>query len=361
MSSFGKIFRITTFGESHCKGVGVIVEGCPAKLDLIESDIQPQLTRRRPGQCVLNTPRDEKDKVTILSGTENGKTLGTPISAIVYNQDFKPQDYKFASEYVPRPSHADYTYHMKYGIHASSGGGRSSARETISRVIGGAIADKYLKQEHNIDIIAWVSSIGNINYDITDEYKKNINRKDVDKSILRCPDLEISKEMEDLVGKLRDEGDSIGGTVTCICRNVPPGLGEPCFDKLEALLAHGMLSIPATKGFEIGSGFSGTLMQGSKHNDLFVKKTKGIGTLTNNSGGIQGGISNGEDIVFKVAFKPPATIKKSQITTTLLGEKTELEGKGRHDPCVVNRAVPIVESMASLVLMDCLLIQNYRK
>ena len=362
MSSFGRIFKITTFGESHCKSVGVIVDGCPSNMDLKEEDIQHQLNRRRPGQSNISTPRDEKDKVIILSGTEFGRTLGTPICGIVNNKDFRPEDYGFLEkkEYKPRPSHADLTYHLKYGIHASSGGGRSSARETIGRVIGGTIAEKILKEKYNLEIIAWVSSVGNIECNLSLDQLKLINRDKVDMSIVRCPDLEVAKQMEELILTLKEKGDSVGGTVTCICRNVPVGLGEPCFDKLEALLAHAMLSIPATKGFEIGSGFEGTKMNGSQHNDVFIKKGDRIGTITNNSGGIQGGISNGEDIIFKVAFKPPSTIKLKQQTVNLLGEEKELEAKGRHDPCVVNRAVPIVESMAALVLMDSVLLQNYR-
>lgn len=362
MSSFGKLFKITTFGESHCKAVGVIVQGCPSKLKLDETDIQPQLNRRRPGQSEISTPRNEKDKVTILSGVENGLTLGTPISALVNNKDFIPSDYDFLDKkyYVPRPSHADFTYLQKYGIHASSGGGRSSARETIGRVIGGAIADKVLKTQYNIDIIAWVSSVNEIEYKMEDEVINKITRKDVDKTIIRCPNLKIANNMIDLIKQTKERGDSVGGTITCVCRNVPSGLGEPCFDKLEALLAHAMLSIPATKGFEIGSGFKGTKLFGSQHNDLFykVEKTNKIKTKTNNSGGIQGGISNGENIIFKVAFKPVSTISIDQETINLSGEKVVLKAKGRHDPCVVNRAIPIVESMASLVLLDCLLVQK---
>jgi len=363
MSSFGRIFKVTTFGESHCKSVGAIIDGCPANMNLVETDIQKQLNRRRPGQSNISTPRNEKDKVIILSGTEFGKTLGTPICSLVNNQDFKPEDYGFLdrSEYKPRPSHADLTYHLKYGIHASSGGGRSSARETIGRVIGGTIAEKYMKENFNLEIVAWVSSVGNINCDLSTEEINSLTRDQVDQTKVRCPNLEIAEKMEKHILALKEEGNSIGGTVTCVCRNVPTGLGEPCFDKLEALLAHAMLSIPATKGFEIGSGFEGTKMKGSEHNDIFIKKGDRIGTVTNNSGGIQGGISNGENIIFKVAFKPPSTISKKQDTVNLLGEKTELEARGRHDPCVVNRAIPIVESMAALVLIDCLLIQIYRK
>ncbi len=362
MSSFGKIFKITTFGESHCNSVGVIIEGCPSKLKLCEEDIQKQLDRRRPGQSSISTPRNEYDKVNILSGTEFGLTLGTPIAARVLNKDFKPSDYDFLDKkfYIPRPSHADYTYHKKYGIHASSGGGRSSARETIGRVIGGTVAEKWMKERYNIDIVAWVSSVNNISCDLTQSEINTITRKDVDKNIIRCPKQEVANQMINLIKHYKKNGDSVGGVITCVCRNVPTGLGEPCFDKLEALLAHAMLSIPATKGFEIGSGFLGTKMLGSEHNDLFKIKYGKITTETNFSGGIQGGISNGENIIFKVAFKPPSTILKNQKTVNLLGEEKILKAKGRHDPCVVNRAIPIVESMAALVLIDSLIIQKYR-
>lgn len=374
MSSFGKIFNITTFGESHCNSVGAIIQNCPPCMKLSEADIQPQLNRRRPGQSAISTPRNEFDIVEILSGVENGLTLGTPICARVKNKDFIPSDYDFLDrkQYVPRPSHADYTYLQKYGIHASSGGGRSSARETIGRVIGGAIAEKWLKENYNIEIVAYVNSVGSLSMD--DKYNKeetevlmsNLTRKQVDKTIVRCPDESLATNMIDLITQTKKDGDSLGGTIRCVCRNVPTGLGEPCFDKLEALLAHAMLSIPATKGFEIGSGFDGTKMNGSQHNDVFEKMvdlnddTGKLSTKTNNSGGIQGGISNGENITFKVAFKPASTISKDQNTVNISGDKVCLKAKGRHDPCVVNRAVPIVEAMTALVLMDCLLIQKSR-
>lgn len=357
-SSFGKLFRLSTFGESHCRGVGAIIDGCPPGLDLDESDIQPQLDRRRPGQSAVSTDRDEKDRVVIQSGTENGKTLGTPISLFVPNQDQRPGDYADMSD-IPRPSHADYTYQMKYGIRASSGGGRSSARETIGRVCGGAVAEKYLKTSHNIEIVSWVSSVADIISEQPDI--SAITRDEIDQTIIRCPDPDAAQKMEALIRKTKDEKNSVGGTVSCVLRHIPAGLGEPVFDKLEAMLARAMLSIPATKGFEIGSGFAGTLMRGSEHNDPFVKKNNRLGTLTNYSGGIQGGISNGEPIVFKVAFKPPATIGLAQDTVNFSGKKTILKAKGRHDPCVVARAVPIVESMAALVIADCLIRQNYRE
>mgnify|MGYP001161428905 FL=1 len=357
-SSFGSLFKVSTFGESHCKAVGAIVDGCPANLKLSESDIQPQLTRRRPGQSALTTPRDEADKVIILSGCENGKTLGTPIGLMVNNLDQKPSDYSEMNN-IPRPSHADFTYQKKYGNRASSGGGRSSARETIGRVAAGAIAEKWLKESYNIEIISCVSSVGSI-YANQICYE-SITRDIVDQNLIRCPDESVYKKMMEMISSLRDQKDSVGGILTCVVRNLPIGLGEPVFDRLEAKLAQAMLSIPATKGFEIGSGFKGTEMIGSKHNDLFELKSNGnLGTKTNNSGGVQGGISNGEPLFFKVAFKPPATIGLSQQTSTFEGKKVTLEAKGRHDPCVVPRAVPIVESMTALVLMDLIMRQMYR-
>lgn len=354
-STFGKLFRISTFGESHCKGVGAIVDGCPPGMALDESDIQPQLDRRRPGQSAVSTDRDERDRVVIQSGTERGKTLGTPISLFVPNQDQRPGDYSEMAD-IPRPSHADYTYQTKYNIRASSGGGRSSARETIGRVCGGAIAEKVLRTALGIEIVAWVSSVADIN--AIPPNLETIQRTTVDQTIIRCPDLKAAKGMERLITRAKDEKDSLGGIVSCVCRQIPPGLGEPVFDKLEAMLARAMLSIPATKGFDIGSGFSGTRMRGSVHNDPFVLKGRTLGTRTNFSGGIQGGISNGEPIVFRVAFKPPATIGLPQCTADFRGNETVLEAKGRHDPCVVARAVPIVESMAALVLVDCVLQQQ---
>lgn len=357
-STFGTLLKVSTFGESHCKAVGAIVDGCPANLELCENDIQPQLSRRRPGQSNLTTPRDEVDKVFILSGCENGKTLGTPIGLMVNNLDQKPNDYKEMSN-VPRPSHADFTYQEKYGNRASSGGGRSSARETIGRVAAGAIAEKWLKINYGIEIVSWVSGVGNIS--INNISHTDITRDLVDANLIRCPDKKIAKKMINLIEETRDRKDSVGGVLTCVIKNVPIGLGEPVFDRLEAKLAQAMLSIPATKGFEIGSGFNGTQMFGSNHNDLFEKKNNGkLGTKTNNSGGVQGGISNGEPIIFRVAFKPPATIGISQETSTFNGEKVSLEAKGRHDPCVVPRAVPIVESMSALALMDLVLRQKYR-
>jgi chorismate synthase len=357
-STFGTIFKVTSFGESHCAAVGAIVDGCPAGIELCEADLQPQLDRRRPGQSALSTPRSETDQVTILSGVENGITLGTPIGLLVPNRDQHPGDYDDMAD-IPRPSHADFTYQVKYGVRAQSGGGRASARETIGRVAAGAIAEKYLAREHGVQIVAWVESVGGLTGAGVD--LEQITREQVDASAVRCPDSHAAQEMAQLIGEVRDKKDSVGGVVACVCRNVPAGLGEPVFDKLEAMLAHAMLSLPASKGFEIGSGFGGSRMLGSAHNDPFVQKGERLGTLTNFSGGVQGGISNGETIYFRVAFKPPATIGQKQRTATFEGQDAELEAKGRHDPCIVPRAVPIVESMASLVLMDLLLRQEYRR
>ncbi|SCZ98448.1 BZ3500_MvSof-1268-A1-R1_Chr7-1g09142 [Microbotryum saponariae] len=372
MSTFGSMFRVTTYGESHCASVGCIVDGCPPGMPLGNGDLQPQLTRRRPGQSALTTPRNEADEVAIQSGVEAGVTLGTPIGMLVRNKDQRPHDYTETDHY-PRPSHADWTYLLKYGIKASSGGGRSSARETIGRVAAGAIAEKYLKLAHNVEIVAFVSSVGKVHMptskrdDDTDDEDylallRSVSRETVDQTTIRCPHPETAKAMEERVMLAKQNNDSIGGTVTCVIRNAPFGLGEPVFDKLEALLAHAMLSIPATKGFEIGSGFRGTELAGSKHNDAFIRRADGsLGTKTNRSGGIQGGISNGEDIYFKVAFKSPATISQDQATAKYDGQDGVLNTRGRHDPCVVPRAVPIVEAMAALVIIDAVLIQNSRR
>ena len=357
-STLGTLYTVTTFGESHCKGVGAVVDGCPPGLELTEADIQPQLTRRRPGQSDLSTPRQEADQVTIYSGTEFGRTLGTPIMLLVNNRDQRPQDYGEMSR-IPRPSHADYTYQMKYGVRASSGGGRSSARETIGRVAAGAIAEKWLREQYGTEIVAWVSAVGDIEAPPAD--LERISRAEVDQTIIRCPDTTTAARMQDRVREVLEAKDSTGGILTCVCRNVPVGLGEPLFDKLEARLAQAMLSLPATKGFDIGSGFAGTRLLGSTHNDPFVRRGSGLGTRTNHSGGVQGGISNGEPIVFRVAFKPVATIGLAQETVDFDGEPVTLEAKGRHDPCVVPRAVPIVEAMAALVLIDLALMQRARR
>jgi chorismate synthase len=357
-SSFGTLFRVTTFGESHGQGVGAVIDGCLPKMPLDEADIQPQLDRRRPAQSKLTTTRKEADRVSILSGVQNGNTLGTPIALLVKNTDQRPADYDQMRS-VPRPSHADYTYQMKYGIRALSGGGRSSARETIGRVAAGAIAEKYLSERYGIEIVAWVSAVYTIEAPLPD--LASVSRQEVDRSAVRCPDLQAAEMMQAAIVEAQEAGDSVGGTITCVCRNIPAGLGEPVFNKLEALLAQAMLSIPATKGFEIGSGFAGSRMRGSAHNDVFIKKGAHLGTRTNYSGGVQGGISNGEPLIFRVAFKPPATISMPQKTVDFEGNDTVLEAKGRHDPCVVPRAVPIVESMAALVLADLALQQKMRE
>jgi chorismate synthase len=351
------MFRVSTFGESHGRGVGVVIDGCPARLPLTEADIQPQLDRRRPGQSRLTTEREEADQVTILSGTQNGLTLGTPIGLMVPNRDQRPADYEHLDR-TPRPSHADFTYQAKYGIRAASGGGRASARETIGRVAAGAVAEKFLLDRHGVEIVAWVSAVGELDAPEVDALR--IDRAAVDQNAVRCPHAETADRMIAEIARVLEAADSIGGVVTCVCRNVPVGLGEPVFGKAEALLAQAMLSIPATKGFEIGSGFSGARMRGSRHNDPFVLKEGRLGTLTNRSGGVQGGITNGEPIVFRVAFKPPATIGQAQATADFNGQAVTLEARGRHDPCVVPRAVPIVESMAALVLADLSLIQKMR-
>lgn len=368
MSSFGTIFRVTTYGESHCKSVGCIVDGCPPGLELTEDDIQPQLSRRRPGQSAISTPRNEKDQVHIQSGTENGRTLGLPIGMLVLNQDHRPHDYSETDLY-PRPSHADWTYIQKYGVKLASGGGRSSARETIGRVAAGAIAEKVLRKANNVEIVAFVSAIGEVSMDRTPqnaEFQQLLNtvtREQVDAAgAVRCPDAAVRDHMTKVIEKYRDAKDLIGGIVTCVVRNCPIGLGEPCFDKLEATLAHAMLSLPATKGFEFGSGFAGTAIPGSQHNDAFYycDETERLKTKTNNSGGVQGGISNGENIYFSVAFKSAATISQEQETATYEGKHGVLAARGRHDPSVTPRAVPIVEAMTALVLVDQLLIQKAR-
>jgi chorismate synthase len=351
-NTFGHVFRITTFGESHGGGVGVVIDGCPPRLPLTVEDIQFELDRRRPGQSKITTPRKEADQCEILSGVFEGKTTGTPISLLVRNKDARSQDYdEMASKY--RPSHADATYDAKYGFRNWQGGGRSSARETIGRVAAGAIAKKILQQTAGIDIVGYVKRIKDLEGVIDGD---TVTLEQVERNIVRCPDAETAERMIDLIEQVRNQGDSIGGVVECVARHVPTGLGMPVFDKLEADLAKAMMSLPATKGFEIGSGFAGTLMTGSEHNDEFYPDEQGtIRTHTNRSGGVQGGISNGEPIVIRVAFKPTATIRKEQRTVNQQGEATTLAGKGRHDPCVLPRAVPMVEAMTALVLCDHLL------
>jgi chorismate synthase len=349
-NTFGHLFRITTFGESHGGAVGVVIDGCPPLLEISPEEIQLELDRRRPGQSKITTPRKESDTCEILSGTFEGKTLGTPISIIVRNQDTRPQDYQ---DMAYRPSHADATYDAKYGIRNWQGGGRSSARETIGRVAAGAIAKKILSTVAGVEIVGYVKRIKDLEAHIDPH---TVTLAQVESNIVRCPDAESAEAMIKLIEQVTREKDSIGGLVECVARNVPKGLGAPVFDKLEADLAKGVMSLPASKGFEIGSGFAGTLLTGSEHNDEFYADAAGnIRTATNRSGGIQGGIANGEDIVIRVAFKPTATIGKEQKTVNRAGEATTLAAKGRHDPCVLPRAVPMVEAMVALVLCDHLL------
>lgn len=356
-SSWGSHFRITTFGESHCPAVGVVIDGVPPRLPLDAREIQAELDRRRPGQSDLSTPRKEADSVEILSGIENGVTLGTPVALMVRNGDQRPGDYASMSQ-IPRPSHADLTYLLKYGVKASSGGGRSSARETIGRVAAGAVARKILALRYGIEIVAWVGAVGDI--DAAGIDPRSVSRAQVEATPVRCPDTVAAARMTELIRAVRDGHDSVGGVVGCVCRNVPAGWGEPVFDKLEALMAQAMLSLPATKGFEIGSGFAGARLRGSAHNDPYVKKGERLGTVSNNSGGVQGGISNSEPIVMRIAFKPPATIGKEQNTVDYDGRSVQLAAPGRHDPCVVPRAVPIVEAMASLALIELAMAQEAR-
>jgi chorismate synthase len=348
-STFGQLFRITTFGESHGGGVGVVIDGCPPNIQISDTDIQRELDRRRPGQSKITTQRKEEDRCEILSGLFAGKTLGTPIAILVRNKDARQEDYiQIAGKF--RPSHADFSYEAKYGIRNWQGGGRASARETIGRVAAGAVAKKILSILYSdFEIVAYVAQIHEI---AARNNRSAVRLKDVEKNAVRCPDAAAARKMESLIEKIRDKGDSIGGVIECVVRGIPAGLGEPVFDKLEADLAKAMLSLPATKGFEIGSGFSATRMQGSRHNDAFEMRDGKIRTSTNYSGGIQGGISNGEEIYFRVGFKPTATIGRAQKTVTTLREQTELAARGRHDPCVLPRAVPIVEAMAAIVLCD---------
>jgi chorismate synthase len=348
-NSFGQLFRVTTFGESHGGGIGVVIDGCPPKIDVSEADIQRELDRRRPGQSKITTQRKEEDRCEIVSGIFNGKTLGTPIAILVRNKDARAEDYvEMARKF--RPSHADFSYEAKYGIRNWQGGGRASARETIGRVAAGAVAKKILSILYsNFEIVAYVTQIHKIVAKIN---RSSVKMKDAEKNAVRCPDVAAAKRMESLIGQIRDEGDSIGGVIECVVRGIPAGLGEPVFDKLEADLAKAMLSLPATKGFEIGSGFAATHMRGSEHNDPFEMRAGKIRTATNNSGGVQGGVSNGEEIYFRVAFKPTATIAHEQKTVNISLEQTKLSARGRHDPCVLPRAVPIVEAMAALVLCD---------
>jgi chorismate synthase len=354
-SSFGRLFSVHTFGESHGGGVGVIVDGCPPRLALDLAAIQTELDRRKPGQSRITTPRKEDDRVEILSGLLDGVTLGTPIAMVVRNKDQRPQDYQEMAVAF-RPSHADATYQAKYGIQARSGGGRASARETIGRVAAGAIAKQLLARANGTEVLAWVQRIHTIEARID---PATVTLDAIESNIVRCPDAASAERMIERIEAIGREGDSCGGLITCVVRRPPVGLGMPVFDKLEADLAKAVMSLPATKGFEIGSGFGGTLLRGSEHNDAFLPTSDGsLHTATNNSGGIQGGISNGEEIVIRVAFKPTATIRKEQQTVDVEGKATTLAAKGRHDPCVLPRAVPMVEAMVALVLADHLLLQQ---
>ncbi len=349
-STFGKLFKISTWGESHGGGVGVVVDGCPPKIALSEGDIQFDLDRRRPGQSEITTPRNEADQAEILSGTFEGQTLGSPIAVLVRNKDARPEAYTEMSEKF-RPSHADYTYQAKYGIRNWQGGGRSSARETIGRVAAAAIAKKVLVEKFapELEILAYVKSIRDIYAEVD---PNTVAFETIEGNMVRTGDPNAVEPMVDLVKEMRGEGNSVGGVIECVVRNIPVGLGMPVFDRLEADLAKAMMSLPATKGFEIGSGFGGTQMTGREHNDPFRMEEGRVRTTSNRSGGVQGGISNGENLVFRIAFKPTATIMTSQETVNLEGENTELKGRGRHDPCVLPRAVPMVEAMTSLVLVD---------
>jgi chorismate synthase len=347
-NSFGNLFRITTWGESHGGGVGVVVDGCPPRLALTEADIQPDLDRRRPGQSKIVTPRKEADRVEILSGTFEGKTLGTPISLIVRNTDQRSEAYtEMATKF--RPSHADYTYQAKFGIRAWPGGGRTSARETVGRVAAGAIAKKILRERYGVEVLAFVKQVRDITATIDPE---KVKFADIESNIVRCPDQAAAKKMIQLIEEMRGAGDTVGGIVEGLARGVPAGWGEPVFDRLEADLAKAMLSLPASKGFDVGSGFGGILLTGTQHNDPFRAKQGKVHTTSNRSGGIQGGISNGETIYFRVAFKPVATVMSEQDTVDIDFKNTTLKARGRHDPCVLPRAVPMVEAMTALVLVD---------
>jgi len=347
-NSFGQLFRITTWGESHGGGVGVVIDGCPPRLALTETNIQPDLDRRRPGQSSIVTPRKEADRAEILSGTFEGKTLGTPISIWVKNEDMRPEAYsEMATKF--RPSHADYTYQAKFGVRNWQGGGRTSARETIGRVAAGAVAKKILREQFGVTTLAYVKQVQRITAEVD---RETVTFKEIESNIVRCPDEAAAQRMIRLIEKMRREGDSVGGIIEGVARGVPPGWGEPVFDRLEADLAKAMLSLPASKGFDVGSGFDGIFETGLQHNDAFRMKGGKVRTVTNKSGGIQGGISNGETIYFRVAFKPVATVMREQDTVDVHYKNTTLKARGRHDPCVLPRAVPMVEAMTALVLVD---------
>lgn len=356
-NTFGKIFQISTWGESHGPAVGVTIDGCPAGVPIDEEEIQVELDRRRPGQSDITTPRSEDDRLEVLSGVFEGISTGAPILLMVRNKDARPQAYDHLKD-VYRPSHADYTYQAKYGHRDHRGGGRSSARETIGRVAAGAIARRILADSAGVELVAYVRRIHDIEAAID---AASVTRAAVESNAVRCPDSAAAEKMIERIKQLRKEGDSAGGLVELVARGLPVGLGEPVFDRLEADLAKAMLSLPATKGFEVGSGFDGTRLTGSAHNDAFYKDGDEVRTRSNNSGGVQGGISNGEDLVCRIAFKPTATINKEQETVSTSGEETVLKARGRHDPCVLPRAVPIVEAMAALVLLDHWFLDRSRK
>ena len=347
-NTFGHLFRVTTFGESHGAAVGVVIDGCPPKLALAPSDVQVELDRRRPGQSRITTQRQETDRVEFLSGVHEGLTLGTPIAMLVRNEDTRGTDYEEMRTKF-RPSHADFTYQAKFGIRAWEGGGRASARETVGRVAAGAVARKLLAEQCKVEIVAWVAQVHDVDAAIDPTH---VERAQVESNMARCPDSAAAAQMIERIDRARKDGDSLGGVVEAVARGVPPGWGDPVFDKLEADLAKAMLSLPAAKGFESGSGFAGTRLRGSEHNDPFYNAGGRVRTRTNRSGGIQGGISNGEEVFIRVAFKPTATILREQHTVDVNGNDTTLKPRGRHDPCVLPRAVPIVEAMMALVLCD---------
>ena len=352
-NTIGKLFTFTSFGESHGKGIGGIIDGCPAGIDMDETFIQNELNRRKPGQSSIATPRKEDDKVEFLSGVFEGKSTGTPIAFVIWNQNQHSTDYDHLKE-VYRPSHADFTYQQKYGIRDHRGGGRSSARETAARVVAGAVAKLVLKTK-GVEITAYTSQVGHIAMTQTVD---TVDLTLTESNIVRCPQQEVAEQMIEYIKELKKSGDSIGGIISCIIKGLPVGLGEPIFDKLQARLAAAMLSINASHGFDYGRGFEGVSLRGSQMNDSFIKTGDKISTKTNNSGGIQGGISNGQEVYFRVLFKPVATISKKQETLDIYTNEVELEAKGRHDPCVLPRAVPIVEAMAAITLLDLYLTKN---
>ncbi len=353
-NTFGHLFRITTWGESHGGAIGVVIDGCPPQLKIDINTIQAELDRRRPGQSHLTTSRQEEDRVEILSGVFEGESLGSPISMLVWNKDAKPSAYEHLKD-VYRPSHADFTYQQKFGLRNWQGGGRASARETIGRVAAGAIAKQILREQCGAETLAYVKQVHTIGAEVDSD---SVTLDEIESSLVRCPDPRASEKMAECIDQARRDGDSLGGIIESVSRNVPVGLGEPVFDKLKADLAKAMMSLPATMGFQIGSGFGGVSGTGSQHNDPFYNDDGRIRTRTNNSGGTQGGISNGENIVFQIAFKPTATIRKKQETVDLHGEAVTLSAHGRHDPCVLPRAPAIVEAMTALVLVDHFLRQR---